>query len=94
MVHLEDPAGHVVEEVAIVRDRHDGSVVVLEGALEPGHGLGVEVVGGLIQQQQIRGPAGISTNGFGEKCVGNQIPARLDSIKMVSNPHQIAENVF
>ena len=53
-VELEDPAGHVVEEVAVVGDRHDGARVVLEELLEPVDALGVEVVGRLVEQQQVR----------------------------------------
>ena len=34
-VELEDPAGDVVEEVPVVRDRDDGALVVGEEALEP-----------------------------------------------------------
>ena len=52
-VELEDPPGHVVEEIAVVGDRHHGALVVLQEAFEPGHRLGVEVVGGLVEQQQI-----------------------------------------
>jgi hypothetical protein len=52
-VELEDPAGDVVEEVAVVGDRDDGALVVLEVPLEPGHRQGVEVVGGLVEQQDV-----------------------------------------
>ena len=52
-VELEDPAGDVVEEVAVVRDRDDGALVVGEEALEPGDRLGVEVVRRLVEQQQV-----------------------------------------
>ena len=52
-IELEDPAGDVVEEVAIVRDRDDRARVVLEVLLEPGHRLGVEVVGRLVEEQQV-----------------------------------------
>jgi hypothetical protein len=53
-VELEDPARHVVEEVAVVGDRHHRPLVVVQEVLEPGHGLGIEVVRGLVQQQQVR----------------------------------------
>ena len=53
-VELENPAGHIVEEIAIVRHGDDGARVVLEKALEPGDRFGVEVVGRLIEEQQIR----------------------------------------
>ena len=52
-VELEDPAGHVVEEVAIVGDGDDGARVVLEDALEPRDRFGIEVVGGLVEQQEV-----------------------------------------
>ena len=52
-VELQDPVGHVVEEVAVVGDGHHGAGVLLEVALQPGHGLGVEVVGGLVEQEQV-----------------------------------------
>ncbi len=54
-VELEDPAGDVVEEVAVVGDGDHGALVVGEEALEPGDRLGVEVVRGLVEQQQVRG---------------------------------------
>ena len=53
-VELEDPAGHVVEEVAVVGDGHHGARVLLQRALQPGHRLGVEVVGRLVEQQEVR----------------------------------------
>ena len=34
-------------------DRDDGAGIVLEGPLEPGDRLGVEVVGGLVEQEQV-----------------------------------------
>ena len=52
-VELEDPARHVVEEVAVVGDRDDGAAIVGEEPLEPGHRLGVEVVRRLVEQQQV-----------------------------------------
>ena len=52
-VEFKDPLGDVVEEVAIMRDRDDRSGVLLEMLLEPLHALGVEMVGGLIKEQQV-----------------------------------------
>ena len=54
-IELEDPAGHVVEEVAVVRDRDHGAPVLGQEALEPRDGLGVEVVRRLVEQQQVGG---------------------------------------
>ena len=63
-VELEDPAGHVVEEVAVVGHRDDRARVLLQGPLEPGDRLGVEVVGRLVEEEQV-GP-------------GQQQPAQRD----------------
>src|SRR6185436_9314696 len=53
-VELEDPAGHVVEAVAIVRDRHDRARVLLEEPLEPRVRFGVEMVRRLVEEQHVR----------------------------------------
>ena len=52
-VELEDPLRDVVQEVAVVRDGDDGAGVFLEEALEPLDRLGVEVVGRLVEEQQV-----------------------------------------
>ena len=52
-VEFEDPAGDVVEEVAVVGHRDDGALIVLEMALEPSHREGVEVIGGLVEEQDV-----------------------------------------
>ena len=53
-VEFEDPLGDVVQEVAVVGDRDDGARIAAQMLLEPLHALGVEVVGRLVQQQQVR----------------------------------------
>ena len=52
-VELEDPSGGVVEEVAIVGDGDDGALVVVQVPFEPRHRLGVEMVRGLVEEQQV-----------------------------------------
>ena len=52
-VELEDPPGHVVEEVAVVGDGDDRARVVVQMALEPGHRFGVQMVGRLIEQEEV-----------------------------------------
>src|SRR3712207_6681019 len=53
-VELENPAGHVVEEVAVVSDDQDRARIVAQMAFEPTGCLGVQVVGGLVEEQQLR----------------------------------------
>src|SRR5690606_22548956 len=53
-VQLEDPLGGVVEEVAVMGDGHHRARVALQELLQPFHRFGVEVVGGLVQQQHVR----------------------------------------
>ncbi len=52
-VELENPAGDVVEEVAVVGDGHYGAREVMEEPLQPGDRVGVQVVGRFVQQQHV-----------------------------------------
>ena len=52
-IEFQDPAGHVVQEVAIVGHGHDGAGILVEVAFEPGHALGVQVVRGLVQEEHV-----------------------------------------
>ena len=52
-VELEDPAGDVVEEVAIVGDDQHRALVGAQVLFQPGGGLGVEMVGRFVEQQQV-----------------------------------------
>ena len=50
-IELEDPADHIVEEVAVVGDHQHRAGIFLEVVLEPLDAFGVEVVGRLVEQQ-------------------------------------------
>ena len=50
---LQDPAGDVVQEVAVVGDDHHGAGVVVQRVLQPGDAFGVQMVGRLVEQQQV-----------------------------------------
>ena len=52
-VEFQDPARDVVQEVAVVGDRDDGAGVFRQVPLEPGDGLGVEMIGRLVQEKQV-----------------------------------------
>ena len=51
--HRHDPPGHPVEQVAVVGDEHQGAGIAVEVALQPLHPIGIEMVGGFVQQQHI-----------------------------------------
>ena len=53
VVEFENPAGDVVEEVAIVGHGDDRAVVVGQMPFEPGDALGVEMVRRFVEQQQV-----------------------------------------
>ena len=53
-VDLANPFCHVVEEIAVVRDGKDRALVAFEELLEPQDGFGIQVVSGLVEQQQVR----------------------------------------
>ena len=54
-VELENPARHVVEEVAVVGDEDDAAFVFAQRVFKPGNRLRVEMVGGFVEQQDIGG---------------------------------------
>ncbi len=53
-IHFHDPPGHPIEHVAVVGHQHQGPLETAQIALQPLDAIGIEVVGGLIQQQHIR----------------------------------------
>ena len=67
-VEFEDPFGDVVQEVPVVGDRQDRPGVGGQVLLEPLHALGVQVVGRLVEQQQVR---------FGQQQLAQRHPAAL-----------------
>ena len=52
-INLEDPAGDVIEEIAVVSHNEDCAGIVNQVFLQPANGFGVQVVGGFIKQQHI-----------------------------------------
>ncbi len=53
-VELEDGRGQLRQEGAVVGDEQHGAVEGGQLLLEPGNGVEVQVVGGLVEQQQVR----------------------------------------
>ncbi len=77
-VQLQNPAGGIVQEVAVVGDGHHGTGELLQELLQPVDTLGVQVVGGLVQQQHVRAgqqqaaqghPAAFTPGEFGYICI-------------------------
>src|ERR1700722_2647430 len=52
VVEFQNPAGDVVEKVAVVGDDQDRARIIAQMAFEPMDRLGVEMVGRLVEQQQ------------------------------------------
>ena len=49
----EDVGGHAVEEPAVVGDDHGAAGELQQGVLQAGEGLGVQVVGRLVQEDEV-----------------------------------------
>ncbi len=54
IVEMEDVVGHGVEDVAVVADDEEGSPPVAQEGLQPQGRFEVEMVGRLVEQQQVR----------------------------------------
>ena len=55
VVEAEQPVHGAIEEVAVVGHHHHAAAEILEEVFEHRQGLDVQIVGGLIQQQHVRG---------------------------------------
>ena len=53
LVEVDDLLGHPVEKVAVVADQEQGAGVAAQIVLEPEAGLEIEMVGRLVEQQQV-----------------------------------------
>ena len=66
LLDVQDVADHGVEEVPVVGDHQQGAAVALQPAFQPQHRIQVQVVGGLVQQQQVgaahQGPRQVETD--------------------------------
>ena len=52
-VEFENPAGDVIEEVAVVGNGDNGAGEVVQVVFQPGDGFGIQVVGRLVEQQHV-----------------------------------------
>ena len=50
---FRDAVAHTVEKIAVMRDHHQRAAVFRQSAFQQGNGLRVDMVGRLVQQQQI-----------------------------------------
>ena len=53
-LELEHPTHDVIEKVSIVGDEKYGTGISGEMTFEPRHGVGIEMVRGLVQEQDVR----------------------------------------
>ena len=53
-VEMDDSADDAIEKIAVVRDEQQRSGVAREPVLQPQHGVEVEVIGGLVEEQEVR----------------------------------------
>ena len=52
-IEFQNPARHIVEEVAIVGDEDDAAFIFAQRVLQPLHRLRVEMVGRLVEQENV-----------------------------------------
>ena len=53
-VKLKYPSCNVVKEIPVVRNRNDGTLVLLKMSFKPLYALGIKMVGRLVQKQHVR----------------------------------------
>ncbi len=80
MPDLDDPGDHLVEEEAVVGDQHHGERVVGQVLFQPVAGRQVEMVGRLVEQQQIRPPQQQLGQGDAHLPAAGKVLARLVAV--------------
>ncbi len=53
-INFDDATGHTIQKVAVVRDEQERARVLREVGFKPRHGINIEMIGRLIEDQQIR----------------------------------------
>src|SRR6185503_11374924 len=98
-IELDDPGGDRREEGAVVGDEEDGSGVGLEVLLQPANRVDVEMVGGLVEQQQVRlrhqraaeqGPATPAAGELAHLTVRRKREARHDELNLLLQAPSVA----
>ena len=88
-VDLGDPAGDVVEEVTVVGNGNDRARIGREVLLQPEDRLGVQVVGRLVEEQQVgrldeelaqRDAAALATRQDGDRLIRRRATQRVHSL--------------
>jgi hypothetical protein len=53
VVEVHGVGDHAIEEFAIVRNDQQGALIAAQPFFQPQHGIEIEMVGGLVEQQQL-----------------------------------------
>ncbi len=53
-IEFQNPTGYVIQEISVVGDGYDRTLVLLQVALQPLNTLGIEVVGRLVEKKHVR----------------------------------------
>ncbi len=102
-VELEDARGQVLQESAIVGDEQHRAVEPRQGFLEPGDGADVQVVGRLVEQQQVgfrdqrlgqQHAAAPAAGEFGQGLVRRQLQAAQGTVHQLLQAPAVARLEF
>ena len=74
-----------------MRDGHDGARVAVQELLQPQHGLGVQVVGGLVKQQQVGSLKQQLAEGHAAALATGEVGHRLVGVRALQGVHGLGE---
>ena len=98
-IQFEDAGGQVLQEGTVVGDEQHGAVVAHQRLFQPGDGADVQVVGGLVQQQQVglghqglgqQHAAAPATGKFGQGLVRRQLQAAEGAVHQLLQAPAVA----
>ncbi len=88
---LEDAGGEAVDEVAVVRDEEDGAGELFDGVEEHVFGAHVEVVGRLVEQEEVGGRDEHAGEGVAVALAAGEHAEGLEDV--VAGEHEAAEEI-
>ena len=87
-VQFQNPSGHVVEEITVVRHGDHRALVLLEVLFEPVDALGVEVVGRLVEQQHVGLLEQQAAQGHAAAFSAREVSYKLVGIRTAQRVHR------
>ena len=92
-VQLQNPASHVVKEISVVGYGNDRALILLQVLFQPVDGFGIEVVGGLVEQEHVGFLQQQAAQGHAATLTATQVLGQLVAFGATQGVHGTLQTV-